>query len=744
MLSTALWALGSGLLTMATTITLAEWATRVQYLGVMGTVHFWGVFALTYSPYAHWLTRRLFVGLAIVPLFFYIIMFTSPWHGGFQRADEIIDVNGYSFVTFELDIWFWAWSVYAYGIFIGGAVLLLRSMWRYPHLYRGQVAAILLGIFTPALLNVLHVYFGAQILGPYDPTAIGYSIAGILFLIAIKRYRFLDITPVAHDLVFRSVDSGVIVLDEHGLVTDANPKAVAILRSTSGDLINQPLKDVFAEHEPLISRPGTALEVRTDITLHGQHYELQLQPLRNRQGSIVGRVIMLYDITVQKQSMLELAQRDAILATLVDGAEVLLQNPEWRQTLPDLLAQLGNAAAASRVYVFEKHPNTTPAESIVSQRFEWVAPGIKAEIDNPGLQHLAFRDAFPRWVEFFERGESVQGQVKDFPDSERAILEPQNIVSIVMTPIMVNDDWWGFIGFDECKGERVWSAAEMRALRSAASSLGAAIGRQAAEQERESLIVELEAARAAAEENVRLKSEFLAIMSHELRTPLNAIEGFTSILLSRLGNVEFNAKTEDFLQRIQTNSRHLIGLINDFLDITRIESGRLNLMQSSFSPRELAESWHVSLGILAEKKGLEFALEIDPDLPLVLHGDVDAITKVTTNLLSNAIKFTDSGKVKLKLSVKADTWQISVQDTGIGIPTEAHGFIFSEFRRVDQSSTREYGGTGLGLAIVHKLVTLMNGTITLESEVGQGSTFTVHLPLSIYMQQQEQEETLRS
>lgn len=251
---------------------------------------------------------------------------------------------------------------------------------------------------------------------------------------------------------------------------------------------------------------------------------------------------------------------------------------------------------------------------------------------------------------------------------------------------------------------------------------------EASNEERAQLIADLQKARRIAEENSRLKSEFLAMMSHELRTPMNAIEGFTSIMLNHLGGVEFNEEAEDFLQRIQGNSKRLLALINDFLDLSRIESGRLELSSGSISPKTLATNWQNEIGILADRKELEFEVNIDSNVPETVMGDAEALSKVAINLLSNAIKFTEAGKVSLSLKCNEDKWQVIVTDTGIGIPPHAREYIFDEFRQVDQSSKRKYGGTGLGLAISQKLVRAMGGNIALESEMGRGSTFTVTLP----------------
>jgi signal transduction histidine kinase len=235
-------------------------------------------------------------------------------------------------------------------------------------------------------------------------------------------------------------------------------------------------------------------------------------------------------------------------------------------------------------------------------------------------------------------------------------------------------------------------------------------------------------ARRIAQENSRLKSEFLSTMSHELRTPLNAIEGFTSIMLGGMG-IELSPKAEDMVKRVSANSKRLLNLINDFLDLSRIESGRLELVKAPLSPLSLAQRWQNQVSVLGEEKGLDFVVNVDSGLPTTVLGDEDALSKIAINLLGNAFKFTHQGRVALDLRRDDGDWTIAVSDTGIGIPTHAREYIFEEFRQVDGSSKRLYGGTGLGLALVQKLARAMGGSVTLESEVGKGSTFFVTLPL---------------
>jgi len=242
---------------------------------------------------------------------------------------------------------------------------------------------------------------------------------------------------------------------------------------------------------------------------------------------------------------------------------------------------------------------------------------------------------------------------------------------------------------------------------------------------------ELRIATAQAKEASRLKDEFLAVMSHELRTPLNAIIGFAGILsISK----NLDPQVLHKIRRIRSNGERLLTLISDILDISRIESGRMQLTNTPISIRQLVERLDAQMNVLGEEKGLAFKVQVDDAVPQLIEVDQDAMTKITTNLLSNAFKFTEKGEVSLQVLRQGSTLVIQVSDTCIGIPAHMHEIIFETFRQVDSSSTRKYGGSGLGLAIVRQLCNTMNGTVQVSSEVGQGSTFTVTLPIHAYTQ----------
>jgi signal transduction histidine kinase len=231
------------------------------------------------------------------------------------------------------------------------------------------------------------------------------------------------------------------------------------------------------------------------------------------------------------------------------------------------------------------------------------------------------------------------------------------------------------------------------------------------------------------------KSQFLANMSHELRTPLNAILGYTELILDNIYGETPN-KMREVLERLHANGKHLLGLINDVLDLSKIEAGELTLDLADYSLKEVVQTVFTAVESLATGKQLALTIDVAPNLPRG-HGDERRLVQVLLNLVGNAIKFTDKGEVAIKATVADGSFTVAVRDTGPGIADSDQDKIFGEFQQADNAATKRKGGTGLGLSIAKRIIAMHGGRIWVESEIGKGSTFAFTIPVTVERQVSE-------
>ncbi|MDR2049811.1 MAG: response regulator [Treponema sp.] len=441
--------------------------------------------------------------------------------------------------------------------------------------------------------------------------------------------------------------------------------------------------------------------------------ELLSEVVRTEDGNFL--LIFIRDLREYQKMTSEIEKQDSLLRTLNSISEILLRSdPEHFEK--DLWACMGMMAVAvevDKVYIWKNHIKDGELRTFFL--YEWSQNSSLEQSRSINLDMACTE--MPGWDKL-SRGENYKGLVKDCVDWEREILEREGIVSFLMIPAFLHDLFWGFVGFDNCRREREFSGDEEAILRSGSLLIANAM-------QRNEMLKNLIHAREAALSSTKAKSEFLANMSHEMRTPMNAIIGMTSIAKGA-GDI---GKKDYCLNKIEDASNHLLGVINDILDMSKIEANKFELSSEEFNFEKTLRKAVNVITFRTEEKKQNFLVHLGKDIPQTLIGDDQRLAQVITNLLSNAVKFTpEGGHIHLGSSLVKEedgmcVLQIEVQDSGIGITDEQKKRLFKSFEQADNNTSRKFGGTGLGLAISKNIVELMGGKIWVESEYGKGSKF---------------------
>lgn len=552
-------------------------------------------------------------------------------------------------------------------------------------------------------------------------------------LLSIQNTRRLDLLA----LVAKRTDNAVVITDPEGYIKWVNDGFTRISGYTMEESVGRRPGEILQraeDHSPqraLMServRSGQGFE--TEVLNHskdGRPYliHIECQPLLDQAGRHMGFMAIERDVTRERRSANLLEAAAKVSASLLSPSPL-----EELWTL--ILQSLGSAADVSVAGLYRHHPHPVTGEPAMTLVSEW-RPAGRMEAAATELHDLSFSSCgLSRWHSQLKEGREIAGPVSDFDGEERRILAALGVKSVMVLPIQVSDSLWGFLRLDVTREARVWESWEISVLSSVTSNIGL---RLVASQESDALLLARDMARDAArsaEKANRAKSTFLATMSHEIRTPLNAVIGMASLLETTV----LNPQQQDYAETILRSGHFLLGLINDILDYSRIESGKIDL---DASPISLLKVCHESFDVVrvgAIGKKLEMICRIDPTLPDFFIGDAARLGQILINLLGNAVKFTPEGMVSLLVDGHETVdgyWRLRlrVRDTGIGIAVDALERLFKPFSQEDSSTTRRFGGSGLGLAISKRLAELMNGGITVVSSLGSGSTFDVEVELPV-------------
>ena len=673
MLGVTIWAFAYSFELAMTNLENIMFWLRLEYIGISLIPAVWIIFILQFTGNEKYLNSKTIALIYLMPVITLLMVWTNRWHNLHYESYEMVIADGLYLLSFEPGAWYIIHTIIFYCFMVLGFILLILKYRRVKAIFRKQILIVILGASIPWFTNLLYL-FDFKPLEHLDLTPFTFIFTGIIISIGLLRFKLFEVLPFAREKIIEEMTEGILILDSIYHVIDSNPAFRKTFNATETDLIGKPIFTLFP-YEDLFFRN---LEKQATTSFEYKHqsedvdllFEVTIKPLLIKKGEINGYFVVFRDITDAKRAKEELTYAK------------------------ELLEETGKLARVGGWYLDleAKELNwTTMTKSI----FE-VEPDYKPDLESA--------------INFYYDSKSR--------DDIRKVLE---------TSIEKNQSFELELPIGTAKGNKKWVIAIGNPIFKGKKciKLYGSVQDITEKKRFESRLVK---AKKMAESANQAKSEFLANMSHEIRTPLNGIIGFSDLLMQS----DLKEDQKSYMKIVFQSAKSLLEILNDILDLSKIEAGRMELNPESTDIQKMAEKCVDMLRFQAESKNLSIRYVIDRDVPEYVILDELRVRQVLINLLGNSIKFTNEGEIELLITkVKSDREKeyinFSVRDTGIGISKNNLKKIFQAFSQEDNSITRKYGGTGLGLTISNRILDLMKSKLTVTSVVGEGSTFSFNL-----------------
>jgi PAS domain S-box-containing protein len=722
---------------------------NVQFIGSSGSAAAVLVFALQYTDHSRGRDRRLWSLLALEPVLTTLAAFTNPWHGLIRTTLTFTQSGAFPVLSYGYGPWLLLAAAYEYCLLLLTAGLLVRYLVRASPAHRPQIALTLAGISVPWVGTILTVLGLVPLPAAHlDITPLTFSLGSVLWALGVFRYGLFDIVPVARAALMEGIPDGVLVLDLQNRVVDLNRRAERLITQTAAQAVGRPVEQVLAAWPEVVERFLNVREGEGELSLplgdQPRHYHVRVAPLYGRPGEMIGRLIVVQNITARKQL-------EAILRAPNEALEARV-----RQRTAELQAEIAGrqaAQAALQQRVAELSAINTISQILVAQPepqalLEHAGEQIRAAFNCPVL-YIALHDPDTNLVNIhYEYGDGRRLPASSLPYGS-------GLTAWVMQtrqPLLINTDWAqtaagygaiytdglparaslhvpllvadraiGALSLQDMERENAFTLDDQRLLSTIAATLAVAIdnARLGAElrlklAERETLIRELAARNADLE-------RFTYTVSHDLKSPLISIRGFLGYLEQDMaaGNQE---RLQDDLTRITQATDKMYRLLNELLEFSRV--GRQRNPPETLPMGEIVNEARLLTDGRLAARGVEVV--VAPHLPSV-RGDRVRLVEVVQNLLDNAAKFMGSQPApRVEIGVRPGTEPVFyVRDNGQGIEAAYLEMVFGLFDKLDAQSD----GTGIGLALVRRIVETHGGRIWAESDgPGQGTTFCFTLP----------------